>query len=809
MPDAVGLSDPSLAFNLNGVNDWSTSMPFIDVFHMARPWIGHLPGQWGGQDFNDLNDAGLLDENGWPTEIPSNLTSIGTVWAWGSSALGSNIADSRSGVYVMTYEGEGNINLQGVTILSNEDGRITFENTDGGDMILYITETDPDGNGDYIRDIKVVREEYVDLHEAGAIFNPEFIDMIADARQLRFMDWMETNNSDLSEWSDRTTVDSAFWSSPPVEIMVELANQIGSDPWFTLPHQATDEFIREFAIYVRDNLDPALVASVELSNEVWNGSFDQYHWARDMAIAEWGIDDGNSYYAYRATQMALIWEDVFGAEADTRLETVLGAQAVNTWLTENRLLDAPAWLEADPANYVRPGDVFDVLGVTTYFGGSTAGSTTLRNDLIAAIENPGIDAIAWLAERLMDPSYSSSIPSIANALAAQAALAEAAGMGLVAYEGGQHVHHYFGISSDSAQLEGFFTEFVRSEEMADLYQEIWDVWEDVGSGAFMQFVAIAAPGLYGSWGLWNGIGDITPRARLLTDLNEATDAWWEDRGGVHFQQGRTRLGTVEDETFRGTVQEDFLIGSGGRDTLIGRAGNDGLHGGRGADNIKAGAGDDTVVGGAGDDTLAGDNGDDQIEGQGGDDTARGGEGDDTIYGGGGADTILGGTGDDMLYGGDSNDDMRGHSGKDSMFGGDGNDSLTGGDGGDTLRGGNGNDTLSGEAGADDIRGHSGADILSGGSGKDIIRGGTGRDELTGGNGADTFVFALNDGHDTITDFNQGVDLIEFTAAQIDFADLTITNWQGHGVRVTYSEGNYINIEGLSLGDLDPGDFIFA
>jgi Ca2+-binding RTX toxin-like protein len=71
---------------------------------------------------------------------------------------------------------------------------------------------------------------------------------------------------------------------------------------------------------------------------------------------------------------------------------------------------------------------------------------------------------------------------------------------------------------------------------------------------------------------------------------------------------------------------------------------------------------------------------------------------------------------------------------------------------DTLNGGRGNDFLRGEAGND---------ILDGGSGRDILIGGAGADSLTGGTGRDTFVlYSQSEGVDTITDFEDGFDLID-------------------------------------------------
>ena len=45
----------------------------------ARPWTGHLPGQWGGWDHDVLAAGGFLDADGWPTAVPAALTAVETL----------------------------------------------------------------------------------------------------------------------------------------------------------------------------------------------------------------------------------------------------------------------------------------------------------------------------------------------------------------------------------------------------------------------------------------------------------------------------------------------------------------------------------------------------------------------------------------------------------------------------------------------------------------------------------------------------------------------------------------------------------
>ena len=82
--------------------------------------------------------------------------------------------------------------------------------------------------------------------------------------------------------------------------------------------------------------------------------------------------------------------------------------------------------------------------------------------------------------------------------------------------------------------------------------------------------------------------------------------------------------------------------------------------------------------------------------------------------------------------------------------------------------------------------------------------------LTGGAGADVFVFTANNGVDEITDFEDGVDMIDLQALTLPgFAALSL--WQvGADVQISHDGtfANTITLSGTSLLDLDASDFLF-
>ncbi len=201
--------------------------------------------------------------------------------------------------------------------------------------------------------------------------------------------------------------------------------------------------------------------------------------------------------------------------------------------------------------------------------------------------------------------------------------------------------------------------------------------------------------------------------------------------------------------------------------------------GRGA--IFGGGGNDTLTGSAGSDTICG------------------GEGNDVLVDNYGRNTLRGGMGDDTLTVGDG-------SAGSILKGGAGSDTLISGAGSDLLYGGSGYDTLIGGRGQDELYGNRGRDVLHGGEGDDLIDGGRSNDILTGGTGNDVFVFrALDKGHDVITDFEDGTDLIQISG--LSYSDLSFTSVEG-GVLITSDAMiGQIMLEGVDIAVLDASDFI--
>lgn len=545
---AAVAADPgkvAMGMNLSGVVDWSAQQPFLDVFKTARRWIGHKPRQWGGATAADLEGAGYLDVDGWPLGIPPELRSIGTLILTDLPEA----AQEYAGRYRLRFDGDGIVEVGGrAGNLRYGKGEVEFDFTPGpGSVDIRIQRSDRRKSGDHVRNISVVRLDHVAAFDAGAVFNPAWLDRLRGFAVLRFMDWMITNDNPPGSWAGRAKPSDYSYTrnGVPAEVMIELANRTGKDAWFTLPHLGDDDYFRRFATLVRDTLWVEQRAYVELSNEVWNWQFVQADWAEAAARARWGVDHAwVQYHAVRAVAMARIWAEVFGDAAPARLVRVIATQTGWPGL-ERDILTAPLWMaEADAATHKPPYAYFDAYAVTGYFGFplglesrlpmvrgwiaqslALAGDEARRRGLSATARALWIDAhrhdaaLAQAAAELRDGAASDDADGSLNDLLSRllphhGAVADEFGLKLIMYEGGSHVVG-LGPVSDDDEVTAFFADLNYSAEMGALYSDLIAGWARAGGGLFMHYADVEKPTRWGSWGALRHLADDNPRWNAL------------------------------------------------------------------------------------------------------------------------------------------------------------------------------------------------------------------------------------------------------------------------------------------------------
>ncbi|MGK7941863.1 MAG: cadherin-like domain-containing protein [Crocosphaera sp.] len=508
-------SSVALGTNLLYISDWSTQVPFVDRFKSSRRWITQMdwkPEGWipDTQEY-DLLD---LDENGWVKSLPApeeapQYTKVSTIFT-----------HLDQGRYIVLYEGEGEIEYKnGGTIAQSAsvEGRDVIDVGSSESLLMTITKTDPNGTGDYIRNIRLIPEAHESTYQTET-FNPTFLEKTQPFHALRFMDWMRTNHSTQGEWSERPTLDDYTWSElgPPVEVMVELANTLDRDAWFNMPHLATDEYVTNFATYVRDHLEPELKVYVEYSNEVWNWHFEQAHWVSQQPENDPNFN-GNSmnWFGKRTTEITQIWDQVF--EETGQKEQVIGvmaAQAFNTWTAE-QALNYDSW---STENKTHADYGIDAIAIAPYFGGYLG-----TPEHQAEVETWTVDQVFDELTQggvLTNGPAGGALQNAYDHIANYADLAKQEGLQLIAYEGGQHLVGHGGVENNQG-ISDLFIAANRDPRMGELYKEYFANWYQQGGGLFMNWVDVDTPSKWGSWGALESIAqDGSPKYDALMDLIE-------------------------------------------------------------------------------------------------------------------------------------------------------------------------------------------------------------------------------------------------------------------------------------------------
>ncbi|MDX1962938.1 MAG: hypothetical protein SFX18_07285 [Pirellulales bacterium] len=478
LPKAVQGADvtpqprPALGMNLAGPADWSTELPFVDVFRLSREWISQRKGaEWG------KGPALALDEQGWVKQLEPDCfaeTALCTI----------DGGHYPSGPWTVLWEGEGKLELSKGKVTVTERNRLVVNiDAAGGGFFLRLLATNP---AKPVRNIQVLMPSVTAAQAAKNPWNPKFLNLWRGMACLRFMDLQLTNNSPQKHWADRPRVSDATFTrrGVPVELLCDLANRQQADAWFCLPHQADDEYVREFAKVVRERLDPQLRAYIEYSNEVWNGQFEQHRYAGEqgqrLKLAEKPWEAAWYFTAYRSGQIFDIWEEVFGGR--TRLVRVLASQAGNSYVAEQIV----NWRDAN-----RQVVEADVLAIAPYI------SLNLPNEgenLTAA------EVAQWSVEQLLDHVEQQALPECIDWMRQHQKIATERGLKLVAYEAGQHFVGVAGGENNEA-LTKLLLAANRHPHLERIYTAYFAGWEANGGDLLCYFSSVGQWSKWGSWGV--------------------------------------------------------------------------------------------------------------------------------------------------------------------------------------------------------------------------------------------------------------------------------------------------------------------
>ena len=444
-------------------------------FQGSRPFMNLIyNSSWSLQDasggYSEV-PADSLDANGWVKSAPA-----------GAKVIRYLAAPLNAGKFICRYQGNGTINVSGPSVsnVTTSAGATrfslaaTYPNPQSATLSYTV---DP---ANYIRNI--------DCREATAsttsTLTPEFLSALSVFRTIRVMKWqVATEGNWPVSWATRNKPGDGDYGKNdgvPVEVLVDAANQAGSDLFVTVPWNADDDYITRFATYVRDNLATNHRVYVEVSNEVWNGGYAVAAQAAREAQAEGlasatgsGTAGALERYAEKTEQVMSIWSNVFAGKT-TRLVRVASWQHVSPYYS-NLLL-----------GYMNLSHSVDALATAPYFGYEATGSMSL-DQIMSAL--PG------------------EVTSAINSAIAQKAVAQKYGLSYITYEGGQTV-----VLPTNVPLE---LQVERDPRMHDAYQQFMNAWQSqIGDGLTL-FALDGQIGQYGGWGLSEYVGQPISEAPKL------------------------------------------------------------------------------------------------------------------------------------------------------------------------------------------------------------------------------------------------------------------------------------------------------
>jgi len=121
------------------------------------------------------------------------------------------------------------------------------------------------------------------------------------------------------------------------------------------------------------------------------------------------------------------------------------------------------------------------------------------------------------------------------------------------------------------------------------------------------------------------------------------------------------------------------------------------------------------------------------------------------------------------------------------------------DGVQVVGGGRSGNVLTGTADEDRLYGFAGNQSLNGAGGDDVLIGGAGNDTLTGGAGKDVFLINFQDGHDVITDYTPGQDVVDL-AVGMDILSSVAADTNGDTIvdlTINLEQGGSVTLLGIS------------
>lgn len=494
----TAVSDPTafkVGTNLSTIQWWDGNRPFMNLLYGTGGWTMISTSTWASQAVPPED----LDANGWVKSVPAGYAV--------QRGLSVPVA---GGNFICRFQGNGQLQVSGASVSNVVVG--------SGQTTFTLAPTYPNPQSALLR-FTVDPTNYIrniDCREASApttgSISQEFLTAAQGFKVIRFMKWAlpavehnsgtsaawgggtQANPNYLVTWATRNKPGDADYTSNdgvPVEVMMEAANDLNADPWFAMPWNADDNYITQFATYVRDHLPAGHQVYVEESNEVWNGGYAVSVQSKLEGIAEQLPSVNNpatvtggplERYAEKTEHVMDIWKNVFAATGQSsQLVRVAAWQHVQPYYSDQLLA------------YMNLYQHVDALATAPYWGSGT-GVAGLTLDQIMTSYLPG------------------EINNQLNFAAQNKAVAQKYNLRYVTYEGGQSV-----VLSNNLPLE---QQIERDPRMTDLYKSFISQWQSQIGDTLTLFTLHAPISQYGGFGMYEYVGQPLSQAPKMQAVQQ-------------------------------------------------------------------------------------------------------------------------------------------------------------------------------------------------------------------------------------------------------------------------------------------------
>lgn len=487
---------------------------------------------------NNYQNVSQFDEKGWP------MSDFNIIFDWRLVAAWNNVVDDPekfqpdiSGTYKCSFEGRADVDLiwaiPGFEIQNyvyNETENVsTFdmivptpnEDDNWGFFNLIFENSRRSNNeepGTGIKNLVINRPNY-DL-DSEQTFTNEYLELCrsADFDCYRYYTvqniWGgEPEFPEVTSWENRKLPDDAAQVSMKNtngksdgwcwEYIVELANILNKDIWICLHISQDENYVRNLAEYLKNNLNEGINIYLENSNEVWSPTFQSTGYYNAAQASEYGISFDENY-ARRTVEIAQIFADVFGeGKIHNKIRVVMGAQAAyigRSYNHINYIID----------NYGKLNEYIYGIAPALYFGSVNPNGNPVEI-------NQGM--YTSINEQLNEESRLGFI-----GLAEEHQLPG----GAMSYEGGNHIPSSGNLDNLANQIEAN-----RSEEMGEVIKYNYkEGWFDQGGGLACHFTLLGKYQRFGAWGLTDSPFDADKnyKFRAIRELAEKDETALESRG---------------------------------------------------------------------------------------------------------------------------------------------------------------------------------------------------------------------------------------------------------------------------------------